>query len=333
MMIQHLATSASSLPTDASTLDASISALKSCISALESSIKTFEGVSGFWEHVAWSCAFAVGVGIVGEVVVIVHDFLEDRMAWRRGIVRPPDHPTVWIFLFDIAATLLVLAGVFGEAGASMKLASINSQLRSKTLELRGKSDQLLSLVTQEAGSAASSAERANAAADAVDKKVQGVSERADRINALLGMMEFQLSARVIRDPDGLTKEFGQFKGHSVILRSYIGDVEGWNLCTQLWYIAHNAGMLPTLDECGKAGLTPQLIIPLTVFGPDLNESVKIGGLIAKYGAGAASGYPAPSLIIFVGSKGPVVLGPTAQTRDVEKRAAAMKSSRKPAAHP
>jgi outer membrane murein-binding lipoprotein Lpp len=318
MMIQHLATSASSLPTDASTLDASISALKSCISALESSIKTFEGVSGFWEHVAWSCAFAVGVGIVGEVVVIVHDFLEDRMAWRRGIVRPPDHPTVWIFLFDIAATLLVLAGVFGEAGASMKLASINSQLRSKTLELRGKSDQLLSLVTQEAGSAASSAERANAAADAVDKKVQGVSERADRINALLGMMEFQLSARVIRDPDGLTKEFGQFKGHSVILRSYI---------------AHNAGMLPTLDECGKAGLTPQLIIPLTVFGPDLNESVKIGGLIAKYGAGAASGYPAPSLIIFVGSKGPVVLGPTAQTRDVEKRAAAMKSSRKPAAHP
>lgn len=147
----------SALPMDTSALDASMAALKSSISALESSIKALEGSSGLWETLAWSCAIAVGIGIVGEVWAIVGEHQDDLEAWRRGIVRPPDHPNVRRFWFDIVATLLVLVGVFGEAGASMRLASINSQLRSKTSELRADSDQLLALVTQEAGSAATSA--------------------------------------------------------------------------------------------------------------------------------------------------------------------------------
>jgi hypothetical protein len=180
VIIQALANTSSDLPTDAS-LEASISALKSSISALESSIKTFEGSSGFLEVLAWCCAIAVGIGVAGEVVVIICEYFEDREGWRRGIVRPPGHPSVWRFWFDIVATLLVVAGVFGEAGASMKLASINSQLRSKTSNLRAESDQLLALVTQQAGDANTSANGAAEAVKSAKADVKILNEKTDAV--------------------------------------------------------------------------------------------------------------------------------------------------------
>jgi hypothetical protein len=165
VMIQTLASLSSAPATDASAFDASISALKSSISALESSIDSLDGASAFWERVGWSCAIAVGLGVIAEVVTIVREYLEDRHIWRRGIVRPPDCPSFRWMLFDVFATVVVVAGIFGEAGATGKVSSINSKLRSKTSELRAKSDQLLALVTLEAGSAASSALRAHDSAE------------------------------------------------------------------------------------------------------------------------------------------------------------------------
>jgi hypothetical protein len=159
-IMQALAAIPSALPSDASTRDASISALKSSISALESSLKTLEGSSTPWEWVAIVSAFVVFVGIVGEIIVIVSEYLGDLHDWRQGVifwvwrvVLPPGRPPRWRFWFDIVATVVVLLGVLGEASASLELASINSQLRSKTSELRAKSDQLLALVTEVAADA------------------------------------------------------------------------------------------------------------------------------------------------------------------------------------
>jgi hypothetical protein len=140
--------------------------LKSSISALESCIKASEGSSGHLETIGWLCAFAVGIGIAGEIVVIVSEHRDDLEDWGRGFVRPPDKPPAWRFWFDIVATLIVLGGVFGEAGAAAKIGSINSQLRSKTSELRAKSVQLLAVTTEEAGDAAKSAKDAEASAKA-----------------------------------------------------------------------------------------------------------------------------------------------------------------------
>lgn len=216
VMIQTLASAPSALPTDASALEASISALKSSVSALESSLKTLEGSSGCWETLAWSCAFAVGVGIVGEIVVIVCEYDDDRDDWRRGIVRPPDHPSVWRFWFDIIATLLVLGGVFGEAGASMKLASINSQLRSKTSELRAKSDQLLALVTQEAGSAASSATKAQDSLGKVETEARGAQEASS--NALT------LAQDAHKEADVFEKEISAARNDLAVLQQNVAAV-------------------------------------------------------------------------------------------------------------
>jgi len=146
---------------DASALGASISACRSSIKVLESSLKTTEGSSGGWETFAWVCSVAVAIGVAAEIVGIVWEYRDNLEDWRHGIMRPPDRPSfVRFFWFEMLATVLVVAGVFGEARANRELASINGQLRSKISELRADSDQLLALVTLEAGDAAQSAEAA-----------------------------------------------------------------------------------------------------------------------------------------------------------------------------
>jgi hypothetical protein len=169
LIIQTLASLSPAPATDASTFEASISALKNSISALESSIDSLDGASGLWEKVGWYCAIVVGLGVIAEVFTIVREYLEDRHIWRRGIVRAADRPSFRWMLFDVFATIVVVAGIFGEAGATGKVSSINSKLRSKTSELRAKSDQLLALVTLEAGSAASSAFKAQGSAEIARK--------------------------------------------------------------------------------------------------------------------------------------------------------------------
>ena len=172
VIMQALAAAPSALPSDSSALEACISALKSSISALESSLNTLEASSAPWECLAIVSAFLVFFGIVGEIIVIVSEDRENKEDWARGIVRPPDRAPRWRFWFDIVATVVVLLGVLGEAGASMQLAFINSHLRSKTSVLRADSDQLVALVTQEAGTAAANANRAQGSADDVAGKAK-----------------------------------------------------------------------------------------------------------------------------------------------------------------
>jgi hypothetical protein len=201
-IIQHLASLPSSCPANSSSLESCISALKSSISALESCLKTTEGSSAHWETFGWLCAVAVGIGIAGEIVVIVSEHLEGLDDWERGIIRPPEKPPAWRFWFDIAATVIVLAGVFGEAGATAKVSSINSQLRSRTSELRAKSDQLVAVITEEAGDAAASAEKAQ-------DTLRQVQQDAD---ALRHQMRIQGPREVLlnENKDGIVKALKPF---------------------------------------------------------------------------------------------------------------------------
>jgi hypothetical protein len=153
--------------------------LKSSISALESSLNTLEGLSTPWEWLAIVSSFVVVFGIFGEIVVIVSEDREDEKDWARGILWPPDRSPRWRFWFDIVATIVVLLGVLGETWGSFELASINSHLRSKTSELRAQSDQLLALVTEEAGSAANSAKVAGDAASTAKTEADGAKTTSE----------------------------------------------------------------------------------------------------------------------------------------------------------
>jgi hypothetical protein len=278
-IMQPLATAASALPRDSSALEASISALKSSISALESSLKTLEGSSTRWEHLAIISSFAVVVGIVGEVAVIVSEDRENFEDWARGIVRLPDRAPRWRFWFDIAATIVVLLGVLGEAWGSSQLASINSQLRSKTSELRAKSDQLLALVTQEAGDAAQSAKAAH-------EQLGAVSKDADAIKAELTMAQWALGARHVVDQadleNGLRKEF---KGRRIVFKSYVLDDEAFLLCRQYVSAATKpeVGVI-VADECADEALPLHLpVSDLRITAPTIDEAQRLGMILKRPG--------------------------------------------------
>ncbi len=225
MIIQHLANLPSSCPSDSSSLESCISALKSSISALEGSLKITEESSRHWETFGWLCAVAVGIGIAGEIVVIVSEHFESLGDWERGIIRPPDRPPTWRFWFDIVATLIVLGGVFGEAGATAAVASINSQLRSKTSELRAKSDQLLALVTQQAGTAAESAQKA-----------QDAAKQAWEYAAWRTISDKQA--------DIITKRLASLKGHAINVFLFTSEPETAGFAVRLTEVlkAHGNGM-------------------------------------------------------------------------------------------
>lgn len=174
-MIMVLAQAAWILPVDTSALESSISALEKAISALDSEIKSLEISSVPWEHWVWVFTFLVAIGVAMELWVIRREWDDDMEEWALAYfwaARPPLKPPKRKLVLEIISVLLITTGVMGELGVGIKIASINSavrtidvELRSKNAELRSKSDQLLSLVTQEAGGAAQSAKIAHDEAD------------------------------------------------------------------------------------------------------------------------------------------------------------------------
>lgn len=200
-IMQALAMPCSALPSDSSTLDASISACQSSISALDSSIKTLGDKSSPWEFLAIVCSFAVFVGIIGEVVVIVSEYRDDLDGWKQGVifwvwraVLPPERPPRWRFWFDISATVVVLLGILGEAGASARLAFINSQLRSDTNKLSAYSDQLLALVTWEAGNAVTSVGVVEKKAESLNRQIGTTSKETASLERQFPAVKAQIAA-------------------------------------------------------------------------------------------------------------------------------------------
>jgi hypothetical protein len=264
----------------------------------------------------------------------------------------------------LAAAFLVLAGVVGEY--IIELDAIDKQERLKkrlkwlsiALLVVGLSGDALGIImgqaemaalTKEAGDAATSAHNAaidaknahdlaqgastiagtaDTAAGEAARKVKVVGMQADRIGAMLGETISLVNARRVDDPDKLSAEFRKhFSGQKIQLVSYAGDVEAWGLCNQLVNITKDAGMVPE-DICGKAMFTSPLISPLSVTAPTWDEALGISGALSSGGNIVCSSLIGPHLIVFVGVKSPFIIGETAQTRDVERRAAAMKKQRK-----
>jgi hypothetical protein len=196
VIFADLIQTASSLPTEAS-------ALESSISALESAIKTRENSSASLEYWVWGFTILVVLGVLMEVWVITHERRDDMEAWALtyfGVLRTPSRPSTKKFVVEIGSVLLIALGVVGELGAGIGIASINSALRVKSAELRSKSDQLLVLVTRQAGDAATSAktareeaEAANGAAGKAQQNAGDVAKQADELSRELLAAKTQLA--------------------------------------------------------------------------------------------------------------------------------------------
>jgi hypothetical protein len=177
VIFAYLIHSTSNLPTDAS-------ALESAISALEREIKALESSSVPWEQsLPWFTAL-VALGVVMELWVIWGERREGMEAWARGTIRPPDRPSTFKFVVEVASVLFITGGIVGELWVGVKITSINGRLRTKGAELRSKSDKLLALVTQPAGHAADASSRAEDSAGKAQQKADAAAYSANRTGIL-----------------------------------------------------------------------------------------------------------------------------------------------------
>lgn len=189
MTFAYLLQAVSNLPTNAS-------ALKSSISALEAEIKALENSSVPWEHcLPWFTAMVV-IGVAIELLVILDERRDDMEAWAVGYFlgthKLPGKPSTAKFLIEVASVLLITLGIVGELGVGIKIASINGALRGKSAQLRSKSDQLLALVTLQAGEARDSAKTAHDEADAVGNEADAIQKRLNDASRQLSGVEQQV---------------------------------------------------------------------------------------------------------------------------------------------
>jgi hypothetical protein len=170
-----LANLASLAPNAISALENSISALETSISDLESSIASLDKSLRFWEVAGSLGALLVVIGVLLELQDIRHRHGEDVDAWALsyfGLSPSFKRPRFWKrYRVEVASVILVAGGVGVELGAGLMIESKNTELqaidielRSKNSALRSQSEQLLALVTQQAGDASSSARKARDAA-------------------------------------------------------------------------------------------------------------------------------------------------------------------------
>jgi len=309
------------------------SALQTLLNNLDTSRSSLHGWLHFW-------TFLVVLGVALEVVFVVKEYIDQSHDFRRGIVHPPERPSTMLFVLGMLGAGLVAMGVAGELSVDVQAGKVETEIR-KANELR------VALLSKEAGDAKTSAEdaataasRAKSVADAAviaagkaQEKVEAVAKRAEEVDNKVTLTQFLVSARFINDPKALTERLRQFKGQSVILTSYIGDAEGWGLCTAILNIAHSAEMNAT-DECGRASPTTPLVSPMNVSGPNDDIVLALAGTISRAGMfGVSSGpfgnAPKPStLVIFVGAKSPFMIG-QAQPVSVPTKKQIKKQAAKP----
>ena len=242
----------------------------------------FSGPRDHWFN--WLAGFTtmVAVGLVLEAPELVYELkniAREMIPYFRYriIARPHREHAAKVAAF--IGWILIVAGVAGERVAEVKVKNLDVYIQEC-------SDAKVREATLEAGDAQTSASRANASADAADvaagkakEKAEAVSKRAEEIDADLAQTQWLMSARTVENRTELAAKLKErFKGRDVVLSSYIGDQEGWGLCTQLWYVAHDAEMKP-VNDCGKGQLTVPLTSPMAISGPDVDETMKIADLL------------------------------------------------------
>jgi len=261
-----------------------------------------------WEVGEYFCAALVTVACAGEYVAEFTNWFTAGVKARKDALAK-------------RSTLLLVASLALELICLVKTNSVSGTLIGSLSDKADNADRKAqsavdksSLADSKAGAAASTASTAETAAGKAQEKVGGVAKRAEQIDAGLAQTQYLISARYFPNPNGLTEQLRQFKGQAVSIRSYVGDGEGWGLCTALWYVAHAAEMNAT-NDCGMSPATIQPFFGISITGPDDKAMESLSKAIGQSGVfGGASSGPygnaphSPTLVIFVGSKPPFNIG-------------------------
>jgi hypothetical protein len=256
-MIAHLISSVSALPTDSSALVSAISALESSVEALE---RSSEGLEPWIPRFTW----LVVLGVALEIGVVIIDHKEAMNDWRRTLLHPEKPSSVKLW-FEIASVILVTVGIVGELVVGIGISSINGELRAQSRLLRSKSDQLLALVTREAGDAKDSATAAKDAAsstkteaDAAKSAAAKALELAQAADRSLADFQARLAWRTVSDKQkkGLYDWLRAFRGRSVDVSWDAIEPEQNSFAPQLINALIYAGLFVNPTPAGMNVLSP-----------------------------------------------------------------------------
>ncbi|MGH3055129.1 MAG: hypothetical protein ACRDL7_09155 [Gaiellaceae bacterium] len=245
-------------------------------SALDANVRHFS------KFVAFATA-AVVIGVTLEAIGILHAILE----WWKGKRRKKrDHEQI-----------MELREVFpvGQLRQTSKSHSEEPKWVKRLLRIG-----IILVIGGVTGELIYGVKLENAHDDVHEDDLREIANTEGRLRQL---QVFAL-ARHISKPDALVEALKPFKDRRVLLRSYVGDAEGWLFCVSLLEAVRTAQMNAT-DQCAKwpfdAG---KPITGLDISGPDADliaDAIVVKGR-TTHGAVAEPG-PAP-LLVFVGVKNP-----------------------------
>jgi hypothetical protein len=126
-------------------------ALRTLLNSLEASRSSLHGCLHIF-------TWFVVVGLAFDLFVIIKDFCDDWAEFRYGKIHPyenhlPKRPSVSLLILALLGTALIVIGVAGELYVDVRAGKIETQIREAN-------DNLLGLIIQEAGDAATSAKTA-----------------------------------------------------------------------------------------------------------------------------------------------------------------------------
>jgi hypothetical protein len=203
-------------------------------SALLSELKSLESAWGSLDHwlIFWIALVVVGVAM--EVVVVGIEYRHERRAFSRGIIRPPDKPSLRLFVCGLLGAGLVAIGVAGEFCIHIKAGRVETEMRDVTGKLVAIANGRAAEADRQAGFAISSAADAEERAAKLEKDAEGLRKQNLVLAANLEREKIaRLKIAKTLEPRTVTDE--QAKVLSLSLESYRGEsvsVEAFNPDTE-----------------------------------------------------------------------------------------------------
>jgi len=347
-----MSTMASTIKTKRNTpVSISLLAIVSSNEVVDAVRTKLESDSAFWFGWVKYSGYAVALGCAMEAP---ETFILIKRWWllRFKDVEPEEtkeDKRSWIVPLAALGLLIIVVGIIAETYCEGKVSDVDALLRAHESDKITAAEGEAAAATRESGSAATnanlaqgSARAANDAAVNAAKKAVLAGKEANKLGNELSMVQYFSTSRAVHDQKTLKEQLGPFKGQPVVFRSYKNDGDGYLTCGELVFAAQSAGMLTT-NQCGEwpfpdgSIMNDGTVWPVTglyVSGPNEDSMLALEQVLSRIspmlGAGAGpfgkNAQKPPMFIVFVGRKSDVFVGDTAQTRDAEKRTAAMKKS-------
>lgn len=284
------------------------SALDKALSILESEILNLEHQSDALRFWLWFSTAIVVFGIFLELIVLIKEHREKIRDWKRATIRTPEKPSLWFFVFEVAATLLVFAGVAGELAVGVRSEDINTKLRDKN-------GKRFSLVQQKADSATNRAAALEREAGYLHKEAARLNKQAEDERVARVQMQALVSARHIpaKELQKLAASLSEFKGKELYLESYANDPESYGLGLSILTSLKSIPLV-VWDHLGLVMAPGPVRTGVAVVGPEteskfvyaMSDAIsRSGGLIVTTSDEAP---PGSTVRVFIGIKPPFWFG-------------------------